>query len=300
MKTLLEFYDLTKRFAESHSMINEFGVLGNEDELQGLDFEYRSMQLIVNRSNMSRQLNAPTYSMEFSLVVLDKTFDDDDRAELQSTEENLFVIGQYQDYLLQQDATVEFDEVDFVTAEGDDYNVVAAYANFTVTFDRTNHMGGIASLDDAVAQQATTELLINSIKESATAARFFSGVGAIPTDVALEFTDAENLSIYYASSLPNVQFDYEVVFAFIGRTPAGVGDPFPNNEAVVYSGTATTSSISGGYVELDGMTMRDYWLNNPYAFLPYPTIIGLRINGVQNNQVGVALLNHTDGIYTYL
>jgi hypothetical protein len=147
MRTLLEFYDITKAFADGHLMINEFGLLGSEEELQGLDFKHRSMQLIVANSNISRELNAPTYSIEFSVVMLDKTISGDDRAELQAIEENLFVISQFQDYLLQQDISVDFDEVDFVNVDGEDYNIVVAYTNFNVTFERSNHNGGVAIMD---------------------------------------------------------------------------------------------------------------------------------------------------------
>jgi len=103
--------------------------------------------LIVANSNISRELNAPTYSIEFSVVMLDKTISGDDRAELQAIEENLFVISQFQDYLLQQDISVDFDEVDFVNVDGEDYNIVVAYTNFNVTFERSNHNGGVAIMD---------------------------------------------------------------------------------------------------------------------------------------------------------
>lgn len=147
MRTLLEFYDAVRNFATSHTMINEFGVLGNEEELAGMEFNYRSMQLLVSKANISRALNAPTYTMEFSVIVLDKTIEDDDRAELMASEENMFVIAQFQDYLTQQDATVEFEDIDFVTIENEDHNIVTAFSTFSVTFDRTSHMGGVAILN---------------------------------------------------------------------------------------------------------------------------------------------------------
>jgi hypothetical protein len=147
MRTLLEFYDMVRDFAEAHTMINEFGVLGNEEELAGMEFNYRSMQLLVSKANISRALNAPSYTMEFSIIILDKTIEDDDRAELMAAEENMFVISQFQDYLIQQDATVDFEDIDFVTIEGDDHNIVTAYSTFIVTFERFNHNSGVAILD---------------------------------------------------------------------------------------------------------------------------------------------------------
>ena len=111
MNNLLQLYDSTSAFAERHRMISEFGVLGSEEEIGSVDFKYRSMQLVVSSSNISRELNSPTLRLNFSLIIMDKTVADDSRARLISTEENIFVIGQYQDYLLQQDNDVEFEDI---------------------------------------------------------------------------------------------------------------------------------------------------------------------------------------------
>jgi hypothetical protein len=145
MNNLLELYDLTKDFADRHRMIAEFGVLGSEEEIGSIDFEYRSMQLVVSSSNISRELNRPTFQLTFSLIVMDKTVADDARARLMSTEENIFVIGQYQDYLLQLDNDVQFEEVEVVSVDGeDDYVVTVAYCDFSVNFARKGYNNAIA------------------------------------------------------------------------------------------------------------------------------------------------------------
>ena len=145
MNNLLQLYDITSEFAERHRMISEFGVLGSEEEIGSVEFEYRSMQLVVSSSNISRELNRPTFRLNFSLIVMDKTVAGDARARLLSTEENIFVIGQYQDYLLQQDNDVEFEDVEVVSIDdADDYVITVAYCDFGVNFSRKGYTNAIA------------------------------------------------------------------------------------------------------------------------------------------------------------
>jgi hypothetical protein len=145
MNNLLQFYDSTSAFAESHRMISEFGVLGSEEEIGSVEFDYRSMQLVVSSSNISRELNSPTLRLNFSLIVMDKTVASDSRARLLSTEENIFVIGQYQDYMLQLDNDVEFEDVEVVSInDSDDYVITVAYCDFGVNFSRKGHNNSIA------------------------------------------------------------------------------------------------------------------------------------------------------------
>ena len=144
MNNLIQLYDITKEFADDHRMITEFGVLGSEEEIGSVDFDYRSMQLVVSSSNISRELNRPTYELSFSLIVMDKTVIGDARARLLSNEENIFVIGQYQDYLLQQDIDVEFNEIEIVGIDNDDYVNTIAYCDFSVVFSRKGYTQVIA------------------------------------------------------------------------------------------------------------------------------------------------------------
>jgi hypothetical protein len=144
MNNLLELYDTTSNFADRHRMISEFGVLGSEEEIGSVEFEYRSMQLVVSSSNISRELNRPTYTIDFSLIVMDKTVAGDARARLLSSEENIFVIGQYQDYLLQKDQDVEFNDVEIVSIDDEDYVITVAYCDFSVNFSRKGYTNSIA------------------------------------------------------------------------------------------------------------------------------------------------------------
>jgi hypothetical protein len=132
----MELYDLTKSFAEKHRMVNEFGVLGSEDDLGTKDYEYRSLQLLVQKSNISRELNNPVYHLELSIIVIDRINPDDDRQMMLSTEENIFVISQFQDYLLQHDNDVSFEDIEVVGVDLEDHTVTTAYSNFTVRFSR--------------------------------------------------------------------------------------------------------------------------------------------------------------------
>lgn len=143
----MELYDVTKSFAEKHRMINEFGVLGSEDELASMDYEYRSMQLLVQKSNISRELNSPVYQLELSIIVMDKINPDDDRAMMHATEENIFVISQYQDYMLQLDADVSFEDIEVISVENEDETVCVGYCNFTVRFGRKPYTNEINKED---------------------------------------------------------------------------------------------------------------------------------------------------------
>ena len=76
---------------------------------------------------------------------MDKTVAGDPRARLLSTEENIFVIGQYQDYLLQQDNDVEFEDIEVVSIDdSDDYVITVAYCDFGVNFSRKGYTNAIA------------------------------------------------------------------------------------------------------------------------------------------------------------
>lgn len=143
MNNLMELYDLTKSFAEKHRMVNEFGVIGSEEELSTKDYEYRSMQLLVQKANISRELNSPVYQLDFSVIVVDKIDSEDDRQMMLSTEENIFVVSQFQDYLLQQDNDVTFEDIEVIGVDLEDHTVTTAFSNFTVRFSRKPYVNEI-------------------------------------------------------------------------------------------------------------------------------------------------------------
>jgi hypothetical protein len=146
MKTLSDLYGEVKTFAESHPLVNEFVLVSSEEDLETREFEFRSLVLIPSRSNISREANRPIYEITFSVVVFDRVDRKEDLSIILSSEENIFVIGQLQDYLLQElgDSDVEFNDIDIVNAAGADYNVTSAVCEFTVALPRSPYIKTIA------------------------------------------------------------------------------------------------------------------------------------------------------------
>lgn len=136
MNNLYDIYNTVKNFAETHNMINEFLYIRSESELRSREFDYRTLVIIPLEANITRQLNSPVYTLDFGIIVMDKVVGDDDYSSIMSTEENIFVIGQLQDYLLQLGMDNDFENIDFYTATGSDYNITTASANFSVTIAR--------------------------------------------------------------------------------------------------------------------------------------------------------------------
>jgi hypothetical protein len=68
--------------------------------------------------------------------VVDKCLADDQESLVISMQENLFVVGQVQDFILSLDNDVEFEEVSIAQAPTDEYNLTAAVCSFEVDFDK--------------------------------------------------------------------------------------------------------------------------------------------------------------------
>lgn len=136
MNNLYDTYNVIKEFAETHNMINEFVYVRSEQELQDLEFDYRSMVVMPLEANITRELNNPIYTLDFGVVVLDKVSKSSDYESIVSVEENIFIIGQLQDYLMQNDMDADFENIDLYTAVGDDYNVTSATADFSINIAR--------------------------------------------------------------------------------------------------------------------------------------------------------------------
>lgn len=146
MKNLTDLYEQIKEFADNHPMVNQFTLVGDESELQGMEFEYRSLNLIPSGSNISRDLNRPTYTLDFILVLFDRVESFDALQIVKSSEENVFVIGQLQDYLMQwaNDIEVDFNNIDIINSKGDDYNLTSALCEFSVELPRSPYIKDIA------------------------------------------------------------------------------------------------------------------------------------------------------------
>ena len=143
MNNLSDFYQLVKDFCNDHNMINEFLFLGSEQELENREFNYRTFVMIPSNSNISIDLSRPIYTLSFDCALLDKSIGDSEIALVKSTEENLFVVGQLQDYLIQQDETCYIDDVDVVNMISDDENITSAMFELTMSFARKNYNVGI-------------------------------------------------------------------------------------------------------------------------------------------------------------
>ncbi len=143
MNNLSDFYHLIKQFCTDHNMINQFLFLGSEEDLQNREFNYRSVVLIPSKSNVSRDLSRPIYTLSFDCAILDKCINADELALVKSTEENLFVVGQLQDYLIQQDENCYIEDVDVMNMITEDDNITSAMFEITVSFARHNYKKGI-------------------------------------------------------------------------------------------------------------------------------------------------------------
>lgn len=146
MKNLTDLYEQIKAFADGHPMVNQFILVGSEEELQNLEYEYRSLILIPSGSNISRDLNRPSYTLDFSLVLFDRIDSFDAMQVVKSSEENIFIVGQLQDYLMQwaDDINVDFNNIDIINSRGDDYNLTSALCDFTIELPRSPYIKDIA------------------------------------------------------------------------------------------------------------------------------------------------------------
>lgn len=139
MNNLSGFYQLVKDFCEDHNMINEFLFLGSEEELSNREFNYRSFVMIPSSSNISRDLSRPIYTLSFDCAILDRCSPNNELELLKSTEENLFVAGQLQDHLIQQDENCYIEDVDVASFLSEDENVTSAMFEVMVSFGRKDY-----------------------------------------------------------------------------------------------------------------------------------------------------------------
>lgn len=105
---------------------------------------YRGMYIALNDANISREDSNPIYDINFDIVVVDRTPKDDSLALINSNQENLFVMGQLQDYFIQNlDGSQSFQEVSMRGFSNDDYNITAAISNATFVVSRFPYLKGI-------------------------------------------------------------------------------------------------------------------------------------------------------------
>jgi hypothetical protein len=125
-------------------MISEFKLIGSLEDLQQVEVSHRGMYVNLDSANVSRDNNNPVYDILFNVIIIDKVALDDEMGLINSNQENLFVMGQLQDYfgenLLGED---RFDEVNLQGFSADDYNITTATANCSFSVGRNPSNRGI-------------------------------------------------------------------------------------------------------------------------------------------------------------
>jgi hypothetical protein len=140
MNNLVELYLKIKGFAEDHNMVSGFSVLKNEQDISTREFDYKQLLIIPSEANISRDLNTPVYTLDFGCIVIDRIDMEDDLSYVSIVQENLFIIGQLQDYLIQEGYDVNFEDVDISSGESEDYNISAAICDFSVVLVRKPYL----------------------------------------------------------------------------------------------------------------------------------------------------------------
>lgn len=143
MTNLSGFYDLVKDFSDNHDMIDQFLFVGSEEEIQSVEFSYRTFIMIPSSSNISRELNRPVYTLSFDCIIIDKYPYNQEVSMMKCIEENMFVAGQFQDFLIQENENVEVGEAEIGSLGNDEYNVSTVLFTIDVSFARSPYVKDI-------------------------------------------------------------------------------------------------------------------------------------------------------------
>lgn len=144
MNDLISIYELFEQFGTTHNMVSTFKLLNSIEDLEKIEMGYRGMYIALNDANISREDSNPIYDINFDIVVVDRIPKDDSLALINSNQENLFVMGQLQDYFIQNlDGNQSFQEVSMRGFSDDDYNITAAISNATFVVSRFPYLKGI-------------------------------------------------------------------------------------------------------------------------------------------------------------
>jgi hypothetical protein len=139
MTSLFDFYKELRGFAEGHRMVDFFKVVGSIEDIDFLNLDHRSMFISVESTDLAHQNNM--MGVTFNLFLVDKCISDDQDSLVISIQENLFVVGQVQDFILSLDQDVEFNEVVVAQAPETEYTSTAAICTFKVLFDKNLSCG---------------------------------------------------------------------------------------------------------------------------------------------------------------
>lgn len=144
MNDLTTIYELFEQFGTNHSMVNEFKLLNTLEDLEDIEINHRGLFISLEDANISREDANPVYDVNFNIVVVDKVAVDDPLGLINSNQENLFVMGQLQDYFIQNlDGEQSFQEVSMRGFSSEDYNITASISNATFIVGRSTSLKDI-------------------------------------------------------------------------------------------------------------------------------------------------------------
>lgn len=144
MNDLITIYELFEQFGTDHSMVNEFKLLNSIDDLQNIEIAHRGLYISLDNANISRDAASPIYEVDFDIVIVDRVVLDDPTALMNSNQENLFVMGQLQDYFIQNlDGEQSFQEVSMRGFSSEDFNITSCISNATFVVGRNPYLRDI-------------------------------------------------------------------------------------------------------------------------------------------------------------
>ena len=144
MNDLITIYELFEQFGTTHSMVNEFKLLNSVDDLQNIEISHRGLFISLDNANISRDDNTPIYEVDFDIIIVDKVSLNDPVGLMNSNQENLFVMGQLQDYFIQNlDGEQSFREVSMRGFSSEDYNITSCISNATFIVGRNPYLRDI-------------------------------------------------------------------------------------------------------------------------------------------------------------
>ncbi len=307
MDTLFDFYKGIADFAQRHRMINNFKVITSPRDISTLNFDNRTLFLSIEQSGINHKSNVLRYSVY--AYVVDKCIADNDDSLILTIQENVFVLSQLQDFILESH-DVDFEDIKIAQAPNTDYTQSAAFCMFTIDMDKmitcnaSNVINpgftGVWSQFNQYSSKSINEQLGDSFKPDLGDAYIADTISRVQVGNEYEFLDIENFQIRLVSAYKDVPFTYELHMVMLGRIPITVGDPFPNNTVILETGSFVTPSVAGQSKLLSNKTIGDYFSENLIAWAqPYPKLLGIKINGDTQAQVGIAQINYSTGVYLY-
>jgi len=69
MNNLISLYKDIKTFADGHRMVNQFLLVGSEDDINQREFDYRTLVMIPMEANLSRDLLTSLFIL-FSITLM--------------------------------------------------------------------------------------------------------------------------------------------------------------------------------------------------------------------------------------